>query len=181
MKFGVIQCITCGKAFGIALRFKTTTCPYCYKILKIKQNTIKFQSNSEADLTDIIGDINNKVLTAAAGTKPDESLRFVNAASGQTEVSRPAVATPDQKPDRDPDNIEQLVLRYKDQKESLPVIQKLVEDLGQIMDEFSIDDLESLLRYCSFNYDKVEEYIEQLKNLNVIYEPRAGRYKLLDD
>jgi hypothetical protein len=83
MKFGIIQCTKCGKAHGIALRFSTTTCPYCYKKLKINQKNIKFQSNSEADLSGIIGDINNKVMTAAAGAQPDEPLRFVNAASGQ--------------------------------------------------------------------------------------------------
>jgi DNA-directed RNA polymerase subunit RPC12/RpoP len=179
MKFGIIQCIKCGKAHGIALRSSTTTCPYCNKKLKIKPKTIKFQSNSESDLIHIIQEINNQVMSASIHDLSNGCVGFVNVASGQAEGSGPAVA-PEKKPYKPPANLKQLVESYKGQQESLQVIQTLAIDLGRISGEFNFEDLENIFGSCGFDVDKVEEYIKKLKDLDIIYEPREGRYRLLD-
>ena len=61
MKFGIIQCRKCHRAFGINLRFKSTSCPFCNLKLKIVADNIKFKSASEKDLAEIISRINNQI------------------------------------------------------------------------------------------------------------------------
>jgi len=61
MKFGVIVCPRCKKPKAVNLSSKTTKCPNCNKILKLKEMKILFETNSQQELTRAIGLINAEI------------------------------------------------------------------------------------------------------------------------
>ncbi len=71
-------------------------------------------------------------------------------------------------------------MKYKNETESPQLLKKLVIDLGRELGEFTGDDLRKLLGECSLNIDKTDQYLEQLKNMAIIYEPKMGRYKMVE-
>ncbi len=58
MKFGVIACPYCKKVKGVNLNNKTSTCPWCGKVLKIEKLKIFYKTNSQEKLRQVIGLIN---------------------------------------------------------------------------------------------------------------------------
>jgi len=185
MKFGIIQCRKCNRAFGINLRFKSTSCPFCNLKLKIVQENIKYKSTSEKDLAEIISKINKKIQQAEADDKrlcttssydfdkfnlsSNKSVKGIDNKENDTKVYEQL------------DPYERIALKYKSETESIQLLKKIIIDLGHELGQFSISDIKELFKACAFDENKIDDYIEQLKNLNLIYEPRTGNYRLIED
>ena len=58
MKFGIIVCPKCKKVKGINLKYKSTKCNKCNKIIIIKDTIILYKTDFQSDLSKKIGLIN---------------------------------------------------------------------------------------------------------------------------
>lgn len=61
-RYGVIQCCSCHQVKGVDLRYQTTTCPRCGKLLHIKKRKILYFTNDEKELQVAIGEINKRTM-----------------------------------------------------------------------------------------------------------------------
>ena len=50
----------------------------------------------------------------------------------------------------------------------MPAIRKIIMELGLELGEFSRDDFKELLQACDFSVENADEYLEQLKSLDII-------------
>ncbi|MFW9881593.1 MAG: hypothetical protein ACFFG0_51665 [Candidatus Thorarchaeota archaeon] len=182
MKFGVIICQFCKHAFGVNLKYKSTKCPYCGKDLKLNLKRIKHQSNSENDLKKIISTIN---LELGKTETPRQNSSFSDFGSELLESGEPnedIEHTSDKNPVYENlDPYQRIALKHKEKKESIDFIFKLTKDLSLELGEFQKQNFLELLSACKLDVNKADEYLEQLKNSNLIYEPRLGVYKILKD
>ena len=69
MKFGVMACPNCRQAFGVSLSQKTTRCPRCGKQWKVKHLQIFYSTNSQRELSEAVGAMNEKLLQDKFGKK----------------------------------------------------------------------------------------------------------------
>ncbi len=186
MKFGMIQCKKCRHALGIDLRFKSTKCPFCDLKLSVTPPDIKYQSMSEKEVSVVISKFNRQ-LEADKGkdaktkhnTKNDW-LEIPETGAGGDGNGDGDAGDDDVKVYEDLDPFKRIAIKYKNETESPQLLKKLVTDLGRELGEFTGDDLQKLLSACAFNIDKTDQYLEQLKNMGIIYEPKMGRYKMIE-
>jgi hypothetical protein len=61
MRLGVIVCPTCKRPKGVNLSSKTTVCPYCGKNLTIKKLKIVYETESQDQLRQAIGQLNQRL------------------------------------------------------------------------------------------------------------------------
>jgi predicted transcriptional regulator len=182
MKFGVIVCHSCQRASGVNLQYKTTSCPYCGKNLKLNPKRIKHQSNSEKDLKNIISTI-NKELGFTQGPNQgspvsDFGIELLKMSDSEQDIDH----TQDKKPVYEKlDPYQRIAMKHKEKKNSIEFIVELTKDLALELGEFHTHDFRQILSACNLDVNKADEYLEQLKNSNIIYEPRLGVFKILND
>ena len=61
MKYGVVICPRCRNAKAVELRYKTTKCNRCNKIINIKEDIIIFKSSNLQLIVEKIGRINREI------------------------------------------------------------------------------------------------------------------------
>ena len=61
MKYGVVICNKCRNAKAVELKYKTTKCSRCNKIINIKENIIIFKSSNPQLIVEKIGKINREI------------------------------------------------------------------------------------------------------------------------
>jgi hypothetical protein len=181
MKFGVMVCFHCHRALGANLQFKSVTCPYCHKKLKLKPAQIKFKCNSEIELTSIISKVNSELQDNSETKSTLDYPDFGEVIIDEKEIynSKNSNKTK-QKIYENLEPYKRIALKYKIKKESIEFITTLALDLGREMGKFSYEDFRKLIYECGFDEKKTDEYLEKLKNLNIIYEPELGYYKLIE-
>ena len=183
MKFGMIQCKKCRHALGIDLRFKSTKCPFCNLKLSITPQDIKYQSMSEKEVSVVISKFNRQLEVDKikdAKTKHNTQNDWLEIPKLGAGVYGGDGGDDDVKVYEDLDPFKRIAMKYKNETESPQLLKKLVIDLGRELGEFTGDDLRKLLGACAFNIDKTDQYLEQLKNMGIIYEPKMGRYKMVE-
>ena len=182
MKFGVIVCHSCHRAFGVNLQYKTTSCPYCGKNLKLNPKSIKHQSNSEKDLKNIISTINQE-LGITSGSNQDSPVsdfgsELLKSSNTEQDIEHPQ----DKKPVYEKlDPYQRIAMKHKEKKDSIEFIIELTKDLALELGEFHTHEFREILSACNLDVDKADDYLEQLKNSNIIYEPKLGVFKILND
>jgi hypothetical protein len=203
MKFGIILCRFCQRALGVQLRFKNTTCPYCGARIKLEPRFIKYSTESESELAEKISKINKQIdlNRKYRSTKvKDESLSGVDDLNEKSKLAFGTEFTDslseDEGKDRtvivngqidkkqvheELDPIKRIGFKFKNEKESITLMKTLVTNLYMELGEFSLTDLRRLFLECGIDDSKVEPYLEQLKNMNVIYEPKPGRFRIIED
>ena len=193
MRFGIIQCNKCRRAIGIELRFKSTTCPFCTQKLSIKPDSIKHRTASENELAQIISNLNRELDLQNTDSDPARSSGSGSGSGGfDFDVDnfgvrvKGAGAEVDMKHETSEvyeqlDPFKRIAIKYKNEPESIQLLEKLVITLGRELGEFTGGDLRKLLEACELNMDKTDEWLEQLKTLAVIFEPRSGHYRIIDE
>jgi len=180
-KFGVMVCFNCHRTFGANLQFKTVTCPYCQKKLKLKPAQIKFKCNSEIELASIISKINSELQvsneTKSTSGYPDFGDVIIDEKGTNKSKNSKKIK---HKIYENLEPYKRIALKYKTKKASIEYIATLALDLGHEIGKFSKEDFRKLISECGLNEIKTDEYLEKLKNLNIIYEPEPGYYKLIE-
>ena len=178
MKFGIILCKKCHHALGIDLRFKSTTCAFCNKKIKFLKDDIKYTTDSEKDLVIKISNFNRQI-----GEEVEFNIKVEYVDQKTTSKDRSSeidneIVKPQTFEDLDP--FKRIALKYKNENESILLIEKLIKALCQELDEITLDDFQKLLMECSLSQDKAVEYLDQLKGHGIVFEPKIGIYKLIE-
>lgn len=182
MKFGVIVCQSCQHASGVNLKYKTTNCPYCGKKFKLNPKKIKHQSNSEKDLIDIISTINRELGTTRGPNHGSSVSDFGSELLKSSDSEHDIKDTIEKEPVYEKmDPYQRIAMKHKEKKDSIDFIIEITKDLALELGEFHTDDFRKVLYACNLNVNKVDEYLEQLRNNNIIYEPKLGIFKILND
>ncbi len=179
MKFGVILCKKCHRAFGINLQFKSITCPFCDKKSKIIPEQVKYKCNSEHELKEIITKINQELQTRNVRVDEKNYPDFGKIILGDELGNGFNESEKEVYEQLDP--YTRIAMKFKKPKDTLESLIKLVTELYRELGEFSYEDFEKLLTECKLDETRSDEYLSKLKTLNIIYEPREGRYKLIDE
>ncbi len=204
MNLGIIICRNCHRALGFELRFKSTKCPYCTTKNKINPKEIKYTTDSEIDLVEKISRINTDLKQEQRNTfEGDLIVEFAAnfQESGKNRTNETAnLGTLKKEPKtthttkikkiskmkKAQDIYEHLepqkriALKFKGRPETLDVIKDLALNLGRELGEFSEKEFSELLLECKFDVNKSWEYLEKLRNLGLLYEPKLGLYKIIE-
>ena len=175
MRFGIIHCLKCHRALGFELRFRKTTCPYCNTRFSIDRGIIKFKTDSEKDLGQMISKL-NKDFELSHGLEDKYTFELD---SGNTLESNE-----DSKPQfvyEQLDPIKRIAIKFKNEPESLDLVRMLALNLGTELGEFTLEVFQDLLNECNIDIAKAEKYLDKFKELTIIYEPRTGIYKVVED
>jgi hypothetical protein len=178
MKFGIILCKRCNRALGVNLRFKSTKCPFCNRKVKFFKDNIEYSTDSEKDLALKISKINEQIFEEV---EVDLDLKTKNQKGTLRNLSS-EVAAKKAEPQiyENLDPFKRIALKYKDENESILLIEKLIKALGQELGEITLENFQKLLTECNLNQDKVIEYLDQMKTQGIIFEPKIGIYKLIE-
>ncbi len=179
MRFGIILCKICRRALGVDLRFKSTTCPFCNKKIKFSMVDIKYKTDSEKDLALRISKVNVQIVEEVEfniDAKTENQKRSIKDWSSKRDVEK---VEPQIYENLDP--FKRIALKYKNQNQSMLLAEKLIIALGQELGEITLENFQRLLIECNIDQNKAYEYLEQLKNHGIIFEPKVGVYKVIGD
>jgi len=187
MTFGVLICRKCHRATGVDLRYKTTTCPYCNAKTKLNPGELKYKVDSEKELADIISKINRQLQDTIDTTSnksypdigeiilmPEEKERNSTGSKNDAEIYEQL----------DPyKRIAMKLNKGRNKKDSIEFLVILIKELGKELGVFTTEDFRKLLDTfkLQIDEDKLNKYLAQLKDLDIIYEPRPGNYKLMEE
>ena len=62
MEYGIIVCPKCKKVKAVDLRFDSTKCFFCNKVITLKKVKIIFKSNNQLEISKEIGKINAELM-----------------------------------------------------------------------------------------------------------------------
>jgi nucleoid DNA-binding protein len=184
VSFGVIICRKCHHAIGINIQFKTTTCPYCTTKIKISRKDIKLTRHSERDLVVIISKFNEELQNKLAQKTPIEFPDFGTIVLDTDAQLKDPAKTRNQEFYEGLDPFKRIAMKLKpniNRKNSIEFLVKMAKELDSELGEFTDSDFEKLVMECDLEPDKYQEFIEQLKNHNIIYEPSRGKYRLIEE
>jgi len=148
MKYGVIICPKCGKAKGIEMRRKTTTCP-CGREIKLKRGMIKYMTDSPSELAETVARVN----AALHGAEP----------------------MPREKKRRRKDSYAAMVKGTEAVKDPLERLHAITVELTRSKSQFELDDLRRVLTIMG--RDDSEKMLARLLERGVIYESAPGKYR----
>lgn len=176
MRYGVVICTKCKTVQGVALRYQTAGCKRCGRRMRIKDMALFFETDSEKELAEGVGLINAE-RKGGKSVYLDHLRRFESKTqlNGETEG----------------DKIVEEVVKRDDgivRKSDFGIAKKwkkvllVMRELAGEKDFFTEDGLRTALEEKGMSEEKerVEEYIRRFLDTDVIYEPKAGRYKLLE-
>ena len=161
MKFGVVVCPNCNRAVGINLNVKSTKCRRCNQGLNPKSRKVLFETNSERELAQAVGQANLKIQNGA--DEYQDLLKDLELEDEHTIFEQDGLYVYDQ---------------------SVDIYKQLIgsaSDLSKQFTDFSIDDFGKVLECLGLNPEDSEKYIAQLVSNGIIYEPRIGFYRILKD
>ena len=150
--YGVVVCPRCGRAKGVELPKKTTTCQCGFTIM-VRPSAIKFESSSGREMAAAVGRINADL---RGGT--EEVRKF---AAKPKKRSRDAYA-----------RIVESASRAGDRRHR---IRAAAEGLASEFVLFSIEDWQRVME--ALGISQTAESLEELVRGNVVYEPKPGYYR----
>lgn len=190
MKFGIIQCSKCNHASGFELRFKSVKCPYCGSQFKIKPGGVKYKFSTEKELTDTISKLNENIELKRQKNSEQKEYKYHDFSEKKYSFDLNKSGICRGKNSENPiekdkiyegfDPFKRIAIKYKNQPKSIQLIEALVIDLFHELGDFSANNFKELLDLCGLNIDNSDTYLETMKKMNVIYEPKQGRYRLLE-
>ncbi len=169
MKFGVVQCPRCKTAKGIRLKTKSAKCLNCGKRMDLKNALILSKVDNEKELASAVMKYNTKLKGGEDVYAKDLSI-VNNGRSTSTSKTKML-------------DIHALVakkltnIRSRDEK-----VVAAAQELCRVLGEFTEQDLSEVLKRIGLKGDNLlEKSINKLMENNVIYEPRRGEYRCLEN
>lgn len=170
MRFGVIICPGCKNAKGIVLGSKTTTCTRCQRHINLKKAKIIVEVNSESELAKAVGEINTRENEGESIYQNDIKLYSEVKEQGKEDFEEP----------------ESLYghiagklseINGKDKK-----IVMAAKELSRKMGEFNENDFFEVLKRAGFiKEDDLQAHLTRLLKNDIIYEPKNGLYKFVEE
>jgi hypothetical protein len=170
MRFGVVLCPKCKTAKGIVLGSKTTTCTRCEKRINLKNARIIVEVDSESELAKAVGEIN---------TRENEGeniyLEDVKVYSKVKEQRKEIFEGPEDLYGHIAGKISEI--NGKDEK-----IVMVAKELSHNLKEFSENDFLEVLSRAGFTKeDDLHGLLARLLENDIIYEPKNGLYRIIEE
>ncbi len=175
MKFGVVVCPNCNRAVGINLNVKSTKCRRCNQGLNPKSRKVLFETNSERELAQAVGQANLKIQNGA--DEYQDLLKDLELEDEHTIFEQDGLYVYDQSVDI----YKRIAMKVKKLENLQEQLIGSASDLSKQFTDFSIDDFGKVLECLGLNPEDSEKYIAQLVSNGIIYEPRIGFYRILKD
>jgi len=150
--FGVVVCPRCGRAKGVELTKKTTSCQCGFEI-RVLPSRVRFETATARELAGAVGRINAEL---HGGAHEVEVLAAKPRKRSRDALAR-VVATANRAGDR----------RQK--------VRAAAEGLAQEFVLFSFDDWQRVLEMLGVSH--AQDRLEELVRGNVVYEPKPGYYR----
>ncbi len=168
MSFGVVLCPRCGVARGVKLESKTASCPNCGTRMKLKGSRILATLDNEKEVAQAVREINTK-LRGGEEIYANDLKILEKKRKGSYNGKSPNLY----------DEVAGKLVKIKGKDKKIVACAR---QLCSIQVEFTEDDFIEVLKRTGL--DKGEECEKYLKDLiadDVIYQPRNGVYRCLED
>lgn len=175
MKFGVVVCPNCNRAVGINQNVKSTKCRRCNHSFNPKSRKVLYETNSERELAQAVGQANLKIQNGA--DEYLDLLKGLELEDEQTIFEQDGLYVYDQSVDI----YKRIAMKVKKLENLQEQLIGSASDLSKQFTEFSIDDFGKVMECLGLNPEDSEKYIAQLVSNGIIYEPRIGFYRILKD
>ncbi|HLB67958.1 MAG TPA: DUF1922 domain-containing protein [Thermoplasmata archaeon] len=153
LAFGVVVCPRCGRAKGVKMTKKTTTCSCGFEI-RVVPAKVRVRVSTERDLIEAVRRVNAELGGGLAAyekaMKPRTRRRTVDVHARVAAASRVA-------------------------GDKAHRIRAAAVELSKELEVFSYDDLRQVL--LALGIHDIDESLDELLRSNVVYEPREGFYR----
>jgi hypothetical protein len=175
MKFGVVVCPNCNRAVGINLNVKSTKCRRCNHGLNPKSRKVLYETNSERELAQAVGQANLKIQNGS--DEYQDLLKDLELEDEQTIFEQDGLYVYD----KSVDIYKRIAMKVKKLENLQEQLIGSASDLSKQFTEFSVDDFGKVIECLGLNPEDSEKYIAQLVSNGIIYEPRVGYYRILNE
>jgi hypothetical protein len=170
MRFGVILCPQCKTARGIMLGSKTTSCVKCGKKINLKKARLLVKVRTESDLAEAVGKINMKL-----GNGEEDYQTDLKMLKDEKEIKRSQAEEPKNIYDRIAARLSEVPGRDNRIKASA---KEIYSEIG----EFTEKDFFEVLKRTGFKEgDELRNYLRRLLENDIIYEPKNGLYRCVEE
>jgi hypothetical protein len=170
MKFDVILCPRCKTAKGALAGTKTTNCAKCGKKINLKKARVLAKVEYESELAKVVGEINTKIQDGEEIFQTDIELLT---REGTTIDIRSE--PPKNRYDKIAGMLSEVSGKDKRIVEAAKLLQKAVGDFSEE------DFFEVLKRIGITEYEKQKELLKRLLDNDVLYQPKIGSYRFLEN
>jgi transcription elongation factor Elf1 len=170
MKFNVVLCPQCKTAKGVLKGSRTTRCTKCGKRINLKKARVLAEVDYESELAKVVGEINMKINNGEDIYQMDLDLVSKNYPQDAQVMEEPK-----DRYDRIAGKLSEVPGRDNKMVEAAKQLQK-------VMGDFTEDDFfEVLKRIGITEAEKQEGHLKRLIENDVLYQPRAGIYRFLEN
>jgi hypothetical protein len=170
MRFGVVLCPSCRTAKGIVLKAKTATCPKCQRKWSLKNTNIVHKVDSESNLASVVGEYNMKLNDGEEIFLEDLRTSRKKKADAKQKFLEPQVL------------YDEIAGRMKDVRGKFEKLTIAAKELSLALGEFSQEEFAEVLKRAGYGTEKDhEKYLLWSLENDVIYEPKMGRYRYMED
>jgi hypothetical protein len=162
-KYGVVICPKCHYPRGVELRNAKSKCYHCRYNFKISELKKFFTTNSETELTEAVGRMNAKMQGGL-----EEYLRDLE------EYEHVAVDYEQLEPHK------RIAAKLKYVTDPPERLERLAQELSSELSEFEQADILKVLDEIGIRGKRAENLIKSLVENNLIYEPKPGKYKIVE-
>lgn len=161
-KFGVVICPKCHHPRGVRLQSKSSECYKCRYRFKLKGLKRFYETDSESDLAEAVGRVNAKLQGGL-----EEYNRFLK------EYENVPVGYEDLKPHK------RIAAKLRHINDGAERLERLAIELDRELKEFEENDIIEIFQELGLKGVKVKESVQKLVEMNLIYEPRPGIFKMV--
>lgn len=159
MAYAVVACSQCREPWAVELRHKTSTCPRCQKSVELARRTRLWQGDSPTEARQAI-----------------QTLR-ADMAGGREQV----VALHDARPvPRHDSPIAAAAAKANAVINKSQKAETIALWLTRLQGDGSHEDHLEAMRQAGLDRDRAEKEITRMLAMDVLFEPRAGRYRCLE-
>ncbi len=170
MKFNVILCPRCKTVKGALAGTKTTNCARCGKKINLKKARVLTKVDYESQLARVVREINMKIQDGEDIFQMDLDLLSREGTSFDNQIERPK-----DRYDKITGMLSEVSGRDKKIVEAAKLLQMAVGD-------FSEDDFfEVLKRIGITEEERQKEHLTRLLDNDVLYQPKIGSYRYLEN
>ena len=170
MRFGVILCPQCKTARGIMLGSKTTSCVKCGKKINLKKARLLVKVRTESDLAHAVGEINMKLSNGQEVYQMDLKI---------LEDEKETIGSQAKEPKNIYDTIAERLSEVPGRDNRIKAAAK---EIYSKIGEFTEKDFLEVLKRTGFKEeDELRNYLRRLLENDIIYEPKNGIYRCVEE
>lgn len=162
-KYGVIICPKCHYPRGVKLTDSKSKCYHCGYTFTVEKLKTFYETDSESELAEAVGRLNAKLQGGLT-----EYLNFLDEYEN-VPIGYEALEPP-----------KRIASKLRHIKDPVKRLEQLAQELALELNEFSEADIIDVLTELGLKQVQSQRALTSLLENNIIYEPRPGKFKLVD-